>query len=87
MPPGHKGETVLLAFRHPSAFIQTPLNKEFDDETPTETETLAARVAALPNLPMEKLWPLWDDYFPHRPSHHHRCYVEELFQQCSIVSV
>ena len=38
--------------------------------------TLAARVAALPKLPMLELWALWDKYFPSRPSHHHRGYVE-----------
>lgn len=38
--------------------------------------TVAARVAALPKLPMSELWSLWDQYFPRRPAHHHRGYVE-----------
>lgn len=41
-----------------------------------QTPTLAARVAALPKLPMQELWSLWDKYFPNRPAHHHRGYVE-----------
>ncbi len=45
-------------------------------KAPAQTQTVAARVAALPKLPMQELWALWDDYFPHRPSHHHRGYVE-----------
>ena len=40
------------------------------------TPSLAARVAALPKLPMQALWSLWDQYFPNRPAHHHRAYVE-----------
>ena len=44
--------------------------------TPNRKPTLAARVAALPKLPMTELWALWDKHFPHRPSHHHRGYVE-----------
>lgn len=38
--------------------------------------TVAARVAALPKLPMPELWALWDRYFSRRPAHHHRGYVE-----------
>jgi len=44
--------------------------------TSNQEPTLAARVAALPKLPMLELWALWDKYFPSRPSHHHRGYVE-----------
>lgn len=40
------------------------------------TPTLAARVASLPRLPMKDLWALWDTYFPRRPSHHNRDYVQ-----------
>ncbi len=42
----------------------------------TQEQTVAARVAALPRLPMKNLWALWDQYFPRRPSHHNRNYVE-----------
>ena len=41
-----------------------------------QPQSLAARVATLPKLPMKDLWALWDKYFPRRPSHHHRTYVE-----------
>lgn len=37
--------------------------------------TLAARVAALPHMPMTQLWQLWDIYFPRRPTHHNRNYI------------
>ena len=40
------------------------------------TPSLAARVSGLPKLPMQELWSLWDQYFPNRPAHHHRAYVE-----------
>lgn len=42
----------------------------------TNESSVAARVAALPKLPMTELWSLWDRFFPQRPSHHHRGYVE-----------
>lgn len=42
----------------------------------TAEPTVAARVAALPRLPMKELWKLWDQYFPRRPPHNHRGYVE-----------
>ena len=29
--------------------------------------SIAAQLAALPNLPMHELWALWDQYFPRRP--------------------
>lgn len=45
-------------------------------KAPSQEQTVAARVAALPNLPMKELWALWDKYFPRRPSHHNRGYVE-----------
>ena len=37
---------------------------------------VAARLAALPTLPMEALWALWDEHFPRRPSHPNRNYVQ-----------
>ncbi|CBJ49667.1 KorB DNA-binding domain-like [Ralstonia solanacearum] len=33
------------------------------------TGSVAAQLAALPNLPMPALWALWDRHFPRRPSH------------------
>jgi hypothetical protein len=45
-------------------------------KTPSQEPTVAARVAALPRLQMKELWKLWDKYFPSRPSHHNRGYVE-----------
>jgi DUF2924 family protein len=39
-------------------------------------ESVAARVATLPKLPMKELWALWDRYFPRRPNHHNRDYVQ-----------
>jgi hypothetical protein len=39
-------------------------------------QSVAARVAALANMPMPDLWALWDKYFPRRPAHHNRNYVE-----------
>lgn len=38
--------------------------------------SLAARVATLSSLPMKELWALWDTFFPNRPPHHNRDYVE-----------
>jgi hypothetical protein len=37
---------------------------------------VAARLAALPTLPMEELWALWDQHFPRRPSHPNRNYLQ-----------
>lgn len=45
-------------------------------KAPTQEQTVAARVAALPKLPMKELWALWDKYFPRRPTHHNRDYVQ-----------
>ena len=39
-------------------------------------QSIAALVASLPRMPMSGLWNLWDKYFPRRPSHHNRSYVE-----------
>ncbi len=45
-------------------------------KAPTNEQTVAARIAALPRLPMKELWTLWDKYFSRRPSHHNRDYIE-----------
>jgi hypothetical protein len=37
-----------------------------------QQNTIAAQLAALPNLPMAELWALWDQHFPRRPSHRNR---------------
>ena len=44
--------------------------------THASKETVAARLAQLPYLPMENLWALWDQYFDRRPGHHHRTWLE-----------
>jgi hypothetical protein len=41
-----------------------------------QEKSVAAQVATLPNLDMKELWALWDQYFPRRPGHHNRDYVE-----------
>lgn len=38
--------------------------------------TLAAQLAALPTLPIEALWALWDRHFPRRPVRVNRLYLE-----------
>ena len=38
--------------------------------------SLAAQIASLPNLAMKDLWVVWDKYFPQRPPHNNRAYVE-----------
>ncbi len=42
----------------------------------TPATSIAAQIARLPNLPMEKLWALWDEFFERRPGHHQRTHVE-----------
>lgn len=42
----------------------------------TSAQSVAARVTALPKMPMKELWGLWDHYFQRRPSHNNRDYVE-----------
>lgn len=42
----------------------------------TPATSIAAQIAQLPNLHMEKLWALWDDFFDRRPGHHQRTHVE-----------
>ena len=43
---------------------------------PDATASVAARVAQLPHLSMDRLWGLWDEYFDERPNHHHRTWLE-----------
>ena len=56
--------------------MQNRLPEEFVMNAISPPETLAARVASLPKLPMKELWQLWDQHFPRRPTHHHRGYIE-----------
>lgn len=54
----------------------TSENLSQKDESMTEEEpSVAARVAALPNLPMPDLWKLWDSHFARRPGTWSRDYV------------
>jgi hypothetical protein len=39
-------------------------------------QTVAARLAALPGLPMAEIWSLWDRYFPRRPEYPNRAHIE-----------
>ena len=42
-----------------------------------ETQSsVAARLAALPSLPMTEIWTLWDRYFPRRPDYPNRNHLE-----------
>ena len=43
---------------------------------PITAPTLAAQIANLPKLAMNDLWSVWDRYFPRRPPHNNRAYVE-----------
>lgn len=43
---------------------------------PNQEPSAAVRVASLPTLSMKALWELWDKYFPSRPNHHNRNYVQ-----------
>jgi hypothetical protein len=38
--------------------------------------SVAARLAALPRLPMTEIWTLWDRYFTRRPEYPNRAHVE-----------
>lgn len=42
----------------------------------TQTNTISAQIAQLPQLSMEALWSLWDELFDRRPGHHQRTYLE-----------
>lgn len=44
-------------------------------QTPNHA-SIAVRVAQLPDLTMENLWTLWDEYFDERPGNHHRMWLE-----------
>lgn len=39
-------------------------------------QSISARIAQLPELSMDSLWALWDEYFDERPNHHHRTWIE-----------
>ena len=43
---------------------------------PTNTVSVAAKIAQLPLLPMESLWAIWDEHFDERPGHHQRAWLE-----------
>ncbi|WP_374681451.1 DUF2924 domain-containing protein [Accumulibacter sp.] len=38
--------------------------------------SVAAQLAALPQMPLDRLWTLWDQYFPRRPMRVTRRYLE-----------
>lgn len=42
----------------------------------TAQTNVAAQIAQLPNLPMQNLWSLWDEFYDQRPGHHNRTYLE-----------
>ena len=42
----------------------------------TKPSSIAAQLTALPELPQDRLWALWDDHFPHRPKRVSRHYLE-----------
>ena len=62
-----------LASAREEAFIQTPYDMEF---AMTRSTSVAAQLAALPQLPQDRLWTLWDEHFPRRPNRVHRRYLE-----------
>ena len=39
-------------------------------------QTVSAQVVALPSIPIADLWALWDKYFPRRPEHPNRRFME-----------
>ncbi|CAM5220280.1 hypothetical protein CDEF62S_00612 [Castellaniella defragrans] len=41
-----------------------------------ENDSVAARVAELPALPMASLWALWDKYFDARPQYPNRSHLQ-----------
>ena len=43
---------------------------------PSPDQSLAGRITGLPILSMKELWSLWDKYFPRRPPHNNRAYVQ-----------
>ena len=62
-----------LASGREEAFMQLPQRPEFPM---TKPPTIAAQLAALPQLPQDHLWALWDEHFPRRPSRVNRRYLE-----------
>lgn len=44
--------------------------------TPLPTNNVSLQLAQLPDLSMQDLWSLWDEFFERRPTHHHRTYLE-----------
>ena len=44
--------------------------------TASPKSSVAAQLAALPQLPQDRLWALWDEHFPRRPKRVHRRYLE-----------
>lgn len=42
----------------------------------TTEQSVSAKVASLPALPIKGLWILWDQYFPRRPARPNRSYLE-----------
>jgi hypothetical protein len=38
--------------------------------------SIAAQLAALPKMPLDRLWTLWDQHFPRRPMRVTRRYLE-----------
>jgi len=43
---------------------------------PAPANNVSLQLAQLPDLTMEKLWALWDEFFDLRPGNHHRTYLE-----------
>lgn len=39
-------------------------------------ESIAAKIAALSNLPIKEIWALWDNYYSRRPEYPNRHYLE-----------
>jgi hypothetical protein len=42
----------------------------------TQENTIVSQIAQLPQMPMENIWALWDEFFDRRPGHHQRTYLE-----------
>ena len=65
--------TCLMAAAERSWSPENPSQK--DESMTPEQPSVAAQVAALPNLPMPDLWKLWDAHFARRPGTWSRDYV------------
>jgi len=46
------------------------------NDTLTRQQTVAQQIAAIRQMSMAELWPLWDRYFPRRPRYPNRTHVE-----------